>query len=245
MKTVGKIAALAVTLALAGVLTACSGSASSGSASASASASAASASASAAASSASASAAASSAAASDFKVGTEQAGTYANEFFGVKLVLPEGFSFYDDAQMAELNKSVGELQTDEDIVKALESGKAFFDMAAGSASGATVNAVIAYAGTPEAQALDAAAYLEYAKAGLESQLSSAGAKLKDAQVGTYKNDKSGDEFASMKVQFDMQGTPMYENLVCMKAGDYFITITATSPDQAELDKILENLALIK
>lgn len=171
--------------------------------------------------------------------------TYENVMFGVRLVLPEGFSFYDDAQMAELNKSVGELQTDEDIVKALESGKAFFDMAAGSASGATVNAVIAYAGTPEAQALDAAAYLEYAKAGLESQLSSAGAKLKDAQVGTYKNDKSGDEFASMKVQFDMQGTPMYENLVCMKAGDYFITITATSPDQAELDKILENLALIK
>ena len=243
MKTVGKIAALAMTLALAGVLTACGGSASSGSASASASA--ASASASAAASSASASTAASSAAASDFKAGEEQADTYTNEFFGVKFVLPEGFTFYDDAQMAELNKSVGELQTDEDIVKALESGKAFFDMAAGSASGATVNAVIAYAGTPEAQALDATAYLEYAKAGLESQLSSAGAKLKDAQVGTYKNDKSGDEFASMKVQFDMQGTPMYENLVCMKAGDYFITITATSPDQAELDKILENLALIK
>ena len=171
--------------------------------------------------------------------------TYANEFFGVKLSLPEGFSFYDDAQMAELNKSVGELQTDEDIIKALDSGQAFFDMAAATASGATVNSVIAHASTPDVQAMDAAAYLEYAKASLGAQLSSAGAELKDAQVRTYKNDKTGDEFASMKVLFEMQGAPMYEELVCLKADDYFMTISATAQGKAELGKILENLALVE
>ena len=29
--------------------------------------------------------------------------TYANEFFGIKFTLPEGFFFYDEGQMAELN----------------------------------------------------------------------------------------------------------------------------------------------
>ena len=171
--------------------------------------------------------------------------TYTNEFFGIKLALPKGFSFYDEEQMAGLNQSVGELQTDEDIIEALESGQAFFDMAAATASGATVNVVIAHASTPDVQAMDAVAYLEYAKAGLGAQLTSAGAELKDAQVRTYKSDKTGDEFVSMKVQFEMQGAPMYEELVCLKAGDYFMTIPATTQDPAELNAILQNLALVK
>ena len=171
-------------------------------------------------------------------------GEYANEFFGVRFALPEGFLFYDEGQMAELNKSIGELQADEDIVKALDSGQAFFDMAAADANGATVNAVIAHASTPDVQALDAAAYLEYAKAGLESQLASAGADLKDAQVGTYRNAKTGDEFAYMDVRFEMQGAPMCEELACLKAGDYFMTISATSQDKTELGKVLESFALI-
>lgn len=169
---------------------------------------------------------------------------YANEFFGVKFTLPEGFSFYDEGQMAELNKSIGELQTDEDVIKALDSGQAFFDMAAADANGTTVNAVIAHASTPDVQALDAAAYLEYAKAGLESQLASAGADLKNAQIGTYKNAKTGDEFAYMDVWFEIQGAAMYEELACLKAGDYFMTISATAQDKAVLGKVLENFALI-
>ena len=90
MKTIGKIAALAMTLSLAFVLTACGGSASSSAASSSASASAASSSASASAESASASAesAFASTAAAD-------ADTYENQFFGINYHLPEGWSFAD------------------------------------------------------------------------------------------------------------------------------------------------------
>ena len=102
-----------------------------------------------------------------------------------------------------------------------------------------------HAGTPDVQALDAAAYLGLAKAGLEAQLASAGAELKDAQVGTYKNEKTGDEFAYMDVRFEAQGALMHEELACLKAGDYFMTISATAQDKAELEKVLENFALVK
>lgn len=242
MKAFGKIAVLAMTLALAGVLTACGGSASSGSASGSAS----EASASAAVSSAAASseAASSAASAASFEPGTLQADTYTNEFFGVKFTLPEGFAFYDEAQMADMNKSVGSLVS-EDIAKALESGVAFFDMAAATEDGTNVNVVIEYAGTPAAQALDSATYLEYAKENLASQLSSSGVTVKEAEIGKYKNVQTGDEFDSMKLQIEMQGIPMYEELVCLKSGDYFMSITATSQDEADLEKILENLTLVK
>ena len=171
--------------------------------------------------------------------------TYTNRLFGIRLALPEGFSFYDEGQMAELNGSVSELQSDEDVIQALNSGQAFFDMAANTASGTIVTVVIAHASTPDVQALDATGYLQYAKASLEAQLAAVGSELKDAQVGTSANDKTGDAFASMKVRFETQGTPMYEELVCLKAGDYFMTISATAQDRAELDEIFGNLSLVK
>ena len=102
-----------------------------------------------------------------------------------------------------------------------------------------------HAGTPDVQALDTAAYLGLAKAGLEAQLASAGAELKDAQVGTYKNEKTGDEFAYMDVRLEMQGALMHEELACLKAGDYFMTISTTAQDKAELEKVLKNFALIE
>lgn len=174
-----------------------------------------------------------------------QAKTYTNETFGIKFTLPEGFSFYDDAQMAEMNQSIRETATAENIIQALESGNAFFDMVGSEANGGSVTSVIAYASTPDIQALDAAGYLKYAKESLEPQLSSVGAVLKDVQSGTYKNPETEDTFAFLKVQFEISGALMHEYLVCLKAGNYFMTVTLTAPDEAELDKFFEHFALVK
>ena len=98
MKTIGKIAVLAMTMSLAFVLTACGGSASSSAASSSASASAASASASTSASASSASAASSAA--------SDDANAYVNDFFGLKFNLPEGWSFVDAASLKGANEVI-------------------------------------------------------------------------------------------------------------------------------------------
>ena len=130
MKTVGKIALLAMTLAMAGVLTACGGSASSGVASSAASSAAASSAASASAAAASPAAASSATASADSAAasseaasatasadtsasaaasaeaageGTEAADLYTNEFFRVQFELPEGWSFVDENTPAGMN----------------------------------------------------------------------------------------------------------------------------------------------
>ncbi len=233
MKAFAKVTALAMTLALACVLTACGGSGSSSSAAVSGS--------TAATSNVSASVSSSIA----FEKGAAKADTYTNEFFGIQFTLPVGFTFYDDAQLAELNKSINSTLSDEEIAKALESGATFFDMAAAAENGTNVNVVIEYAGTPAAQAIDAAGYIEASMATLEKQLKESGITLKSAESGTYKNPETGDEFASMKLEIESQGTAMYEELVCVKAGNYFMNITVTSQSEADLDKILENLSLLK
>jgi len=98
MKTIGKIAALAMTLSLAFVLTACGGSASS-SAAASSAASSSTASSSAATSSSAAASSASAASSSS----TENATVYTNEAFGIEYVLPDGWTFADASMLKQLN----------------------------------------------------------------------------------------------------------------------------------------------
>ena len=245
MKAYGKIAVLALTLAMVLALTACGGSGSSGSAAASGSASAASASASASASADSASAAASSSAAAErFESGAIQGDTYTNELFGVKFVLPEGFSFYDETQMADMNKLVGEITSDKDILEALESGVAFFDMVAAAEGGDNLNVVIQYAGTPAAAAIDAAGYLEASAAMIPKQMEDAGMTVKSVETGTYTNPKTGDEFPALSVNLEAQGMSLNEKIICLKASDYFMVATATSSNEAGLDTMLENFTLI-
>ena len=69
--------------------------------------------------------------------------------------------------------------------------------------------------------------------------------LKGTELGTYANPKTGDEFPSMKVTLEMQGQTAYEEMICLKADDYFMCVTATSTDEAQVQSILENFTLIK
>ena len=251
MKTFGKVAVLAMAMALAVVLAGCGGSASSSAASSasasSASATSASASSTAASTTASSTSAstsasaASSATAAVFKAGKVNGDTYTNEFFGVKFVAPSGFTFNDASKMAEMNAAIGSSLTDESITKALENGAAYFDMACANENGTNVNVTIEHGGSTGASALTPEQYLNVAKESLADQLKSSGAEVKDVEVTTFKN-AAGKDLASMKVTLEVQGVTLYEQLICLKAGDYFMNITATSQNQDDLEGLLKQVS---
>ncbi len=117
MKTIGKIAALAMTVSLAFVLTACGGSASSSAAASSASASASSASAAASSTSAasSESAAASSASAAASSTSAADADVYINEAFGIEYKLPDGWKFVDSGSIKEMNSFAASVAAGESV----------------------------------------------------------------------------------------------------------------------------------
>lgn len=173
MKHIGKIAALAMTLSLAFVLTACGGSASSSAASSASASSASAASASASASESSASAASESAEASSASAEAASASAeaasasaeaasasaeassaaaendlYTNAYFGIQFDLPEGWKFVNADELATLSEALGAATTG-----------ASAEMIAASAAGdiVTVNLQMA---NDETAGLDADAFLE-------------------------------------------------------------------------------------
>ena len=234
MRVLGKVAALAMTAALALALTACGGSGSSGAAE---SASSAAESASSAAASESAS---SSAAAAKFQIGTVNGNSYANKFFGTTFTLPEGWSFATSDELAQLNGTIGSIIDDETVTEALESGVAFVDMYAKAADGlSNVNVTIEYASDPSVAAMTSEQYLQSTVDILQNQLSVSGIDVKSAEVGTYSN--GGNEFAALNLELDVNGTTMYEKMINVKEGDYFMSLTATSTDASALETILSNV----
>lgn len=177
--------------------------------------------------------------------GTIEGNAYANTFFGVEYALPEGFSFYNADQLAEMNASIGDTNKDQEVVEAFKGGTAFFDMAAVAESDPNVSIVMEIAGPdPEAAAMDEAGYIEAAQNKILDQLADAGATVKSAEAGTYANQKTGDEFTGMKLAIEMQGAPLCEEVICIKAGDCFMNVTATATDEAALDSVLSHLTRI-
>ena len=115
MKTISKIAVLALSLALAGALSACGSSASSSASAASASSASASAAsetasaASASASAASTDAASSAAAASEGAQAASASDYYKNDYFGIIFNLPEGWTFVDASSIESMNAQLSGL----------------------------------------------------------------------------------------------------------------------------------------
>ena len=115
MKTISRIAVVALTLALAGALSACGSSASSSASAASASSASASAAsetasaASASASAASTDAASSAAAASESAQAASTSDYYKNDYFGIIFNLPEGWTFVDASSIESMNAQLSGL----------------------------------------------------------------------------------------------------------------------------------------
>ena len=268
MKSLGRTVVLIMAVTLAAVLTACGGSSSSGStdssssASSSAAASAESSSAaesaeapsteasaeiSSAAESAEAPSAAASAPASPvstYKAGVVSGDTYTNEYFGVKYVLPEGFVFQDEEVKADLQEKVGQVITDEKMAEALESGKMLYDMLAASESGSNINVVIQYTGVSGVESQDVSALLEGIKEEMVEYYENSGMTVNSFEVGTYKNEATGDEYPASKMNADVFGATLDLEQVMIFADGYLMIVTATSADEAELDAMLCNLTRI-
>lgn len=227
MKTIGKIAALAMTLSLAFVLTACGGSASSSAASSSAaSASAASASASASASSESASASASSASASS---AAATADTYQNEFFGIVFHLPAGWTFESADTIKSFNELIAALSTTAEL-----------DMIASNADASQTIIVTVEAPNATNSGKTAEQYLEAEQEATKAALAGNYAYTSTSATITFEG--MDRELPAVITNLDINGTKICMCEAVAEKDGYFFTATAIGSTQDEVTKAFESFA---
>jgi hypothetical protein len=173
-------------------------------------------------------------------VGSIEGDAYTNKFFGVKYALPEGFRFYNVDQLEAANRAIIQTNKDQAVLEAYKSGIAFFDMVATAVNDPSFSIVIQIAGS-EGSDLDEAEYFEVGKDKIIQQLNDVGFIVKSVETGTHTNQNTGDEFSAIKLAIEKQGTPLYEEIICIKAGDCYMNATVSAADEAGLVFVLDHL----
>ncbi len=219
MRTIGKIATLAMMLSLTLVLTACGGNASSSAASASASASAASNSTAASSASASTSSATSSSAAT--------ADTYENEFFGIAFNLPKGWSFTDTKTLQGINSVI-----------ATASQNAELDMVAMNADQSQIVIVSIEAPDSANTGMTAEKYLEAQNEQVKSALD--GNYTYSTVSATITFEGISRELPASITTLNVNGTQLCICQAVAEKDGYFFNAIAMGANQDEVSSAFEN-----
>ena len=99
------------------------------------------------------------------ELGSVNGGTYTNEFAGIGCTLDETWTFYTEAQIAEINGFLTEGTSDEEMRQLMEENQSVYDMYASSTDGLmTMNVVFQNMGLLFGTTMSAQDYVELSAA---------------------------------------------------------------------------------
>lgn len=165
---------------------------------------------------------------SSFTVGTIDGNIYSNAFMGFQYTLPDGWSFYDADQMAQLNSWASSNFSDDYIKEQLDSGKVYIDMYAVSTDRMQAQNVVLQnlKGSFGSSLLNADTIIDMSLSSVKSQLESQGM----TDVTAVKEEASflGTQQPCVSISATYNDISIYEKEVFIKKGDYIACVTTTS-----------------
>lgn len=179
----------------------------------------------------------------EFALGEVKGNKYESDFIGLGFTLPEGWSFYTDEEIAELNNYVGDM-ADQNYLDLMKNATLVYDMMAASSSG-TDNIMVVLEKKPNAvlKNLNLKQSLEASFNAFKSSFESMGYKNITHEITTVKID--GKTFDVMNIFGSVYGVKLQQSCILMKCNGYLATVTVTSVDEAGTAPLLENIYLLK
>ena len=179
----------------------------------------------------------------ELSLGTVSGKKYESEFIGIGYTLPEGWSFYTDEEIKEMNNFV-EDKADQDYLDLLKNATVIYDMAAASPS-QTDNVIVTLEKKPNAQLnkLDLAQTLEASFNMSKSSLENMGYRNITHEVTTLTID--GETFTAMHITATLSGMTMNQTSIAIKCNGYLAALAVTTFDEAGTAPLLENIYLLK
>ena len=178
-------------------------------------------------------------AAGETVVGVKDGLCYENAFLGLRAVFEDGWSLLSDKEAAELMGFAADSLESPALAEQLRESGVVCDLYARAqdGSGDSVNIQLEDLGVLYGVVMGEDAYYEAAIPLLEETLSQAGVAELSVEKETLAF--AGGEHVSARIGGTLQGTPLYERLVLVKAGSYMAIVTAFSFDPVRADALLE------
>lgn len=180
---------------------------------------------------------------SEFSLGSAKGTAYESKFIGIGCKFPEGWSFYDEEQMKELNELSADLLDDE-ALKALKNATVVQDMFAISADTfSNMNVTLEKVDPLQLATLNVAKNFEASAPTLIKTFTNAGINDVDYKIGSVTID--GKTFTTLEIKANAIITTMYQTLIGIKCNGYFATVTVTSNKKNTVKDLMECFYLVK
>lgn len=178
----------------------------------------------------------------DFSLGTTTSDKYTNSAIGLSFKLPDGWTFYTQEQILQLNQLTSNMVSEE-IAEALENANVVYDMFAQElTTGSSINVVLEKQSAEIIETLDI-------KNALESQVPTikatyTGIGYTDINTEYQKVTLDGKEFDALYLTAKLNGTDMYCYAICYKTTSRLVNVTVCTMGTNNLDTLLECFTLI-
>ena len=179
----------------------------------------------------------------EFSLGEVDSNKYESAFIGIGYRLNDGWTFYTDEQIQELNQYV-EGKADQNYMDLVKNADIVYDMMATSGAG-TDNVLVTLEKRPNAQldTLNLASSLEASFKAFKTSFENMGYKNITHEITTVTID--GKTFDAMHINASYGGMKMYQTCIVIKCNGYLATIAFTTFDEAGTAPLLQNLYLLK
>ncbi|MBQ8539641.1 MAG: hypothetical protein IJ433_08320 [Ruminococcus sp.] len=167
---------------------------------------------------------------------------YESTFIGIGCNLPENWSFYTDEQIRELNNVTTDA-AGEEYEKLMQDAQLVYDMYAVNNNNVdSINVNLEKVDSVTLLALDMKDYYEHSVDSIETAYTNMGATNFDYTIGKVTID--GEEFDSLDVVAEINGTKLYQTAFAKKCSGYVANITITSIDEATVKSILDSFYVV-
>lgn len=161
------------------------------------------------------------------EIGKISGAVYENSFFGFGCQLSENWIFASQEELSQMNGWAADAIGDEAISELVRNSNTFYDMCANSADGLMqINVGVENLGALYGLILTEEEYVDMSIENVQQALLSMGFTDVKAEKNTLSF--AGAEHFGLHLVSTTEGVQLYQQLVCVKNGDYMACVTVTS-----------------
>lgn len=176
----------------------------------------------------------------ELSMGKTTGGTYKSDFLGISCTIPEGWVFYTDEQILEMNNLTNDY-LDKDVADALKNATLIYDMMATNlAEGGSISINLEKLSALQILSLDVKATLEGQIPAIKSAYENIG--YTDINVQYQKVTVDGKQFDALKLSAKIQGNEFTVITFAFRKGSYLANVSVGT---LQTDKMQDLLGCFK
>ena len=165
---------------------------------------------------------------------------YTNEYLGLRIVLPAGWAFYDEDQMAMVTGLTADFFANSNLAEKIDESGQLMDIMLGNSTGCTINLII----QPQnvlLKSLSDESIFQSIESEMKKQFEDAGVSVKSYDIVTKQVGGKDRTVLNMKADF---GVVMDEYQIwCRTNGKYYGIVTLAVPDGTDPQTFLDCIKL--